>query len=244
MVRLSVNVNKIATLRNSRGGQIPDVLACARAIESYGADGITVHPRPDERHIRRSDVYALKEIILGEFNVEGYPSEHFLQMMEEVKPTQVTLVPDPPNVLTSNTGWDCKTNISFLSEVVARLKSIPVRVSIFINADPQQVEWAARTGAHAVELYTEPYAAAWARSPEEGRKALEPYKETALKAREFGLFVHAGHDLNLHNLSYLAAHLPGLREVSIGHALISDALWYGLQNTVAMYKRCLSTIAP
>lgn len=239
MVRLSVNVNKIATLRNARGGNIPDVVAFATAIETFGADGITVHPRPDERHIRRKDVYDLKQVLSKEFNIEGYPSEDFLRLMEEVKPTQVTLVPDPPDVLTSNTGWDCRAHHVFLKDVVSRLKSIPVRVSIFLNAEPEQVEWAALTGTDAVELYTEPYASAWERHDEEGKKALEPYITTARKAVEAGLQVHAGHDLNLKNLRYLAENLPGLVEVSIGHALIADALWYGMQNTVAMYKRCL-----
>lgn len=241
MVRLSVNVNKIATLRNARGGKTPDVLAFTTAIESFGADGITVHPRPDERHIRRQDVYDLKRLLTKEFNIEGYPSEDFLSLMETVKPTQVTLVPDPPDVLTSNTGWDCRTHHLFLRDIVRRLKAIPVRVSIFLNADPDQLEWAVLTGTDAVELYTEPYASAWEHSEEEGKKALEPYIATAQKVVEAGLQVHAGHDLNLKNLRYLAENLPGLTEVSIGHALISDALWYGMQNTVAMYKRCLLT---
>ncbi|MCS6979700.1 MAG: pyridoxine 5'-phosphate synthase [Flavobacteriales bacterium] len=239
MVRLSVNINKIATLRNARGGRIPDVVAHALAIEDFGADGITVHPRPDERHIKRQDVYDLRQVLRKEFNVEGYPSENFLKMMEEVKPTQVTLVPDPPHVLTSNTGWNCRTHQDFLKDVVARLKSIPLRVSLFLNPEPDQVEWAQKTGADAVELYTEPYASAWNLGENSGKKALEIYETTARLAAEAGLQVHAGHDLNLQNLSWLAHRIPGLTEVSIGHALIADALWYGLQNTVALYKRCL-----
>jgi len=239
MIRLSVNINKIATLRNARGGNIPDVIQCAQSIENFGADGITVHPRPDERHIRKTDVYKLKEVLNTEFNIEGYPTENFLKMMHDVKPTQVTLVPDPPDALTSQSGWDCKTHLSFLQEVVEYLKKIPVRVSIFLNAEPEQVFYAALTGADAVELYTEPYAKAWEQSEKSKQQVFTLYQETAKAALEKKLHVHAGHDLNLKNLSYLAKNLPGLVEVSIGHALISDSLWYGLQNTIGMYKRCL-----
>ncbi len=234
---LSVNINKIATLRNARGGTNPDVALAARRIQEFGADGITVHPRPDERHIRRSDVAELKQVIYTEFNIEGYPSPDFIRLVCTVKPEQVTLVPDPPDVLTSNNGWDCKRYEDFLREVVSELKKEGIRVSLFLNPEQAQAEFAARTGADRVELYTEAYASLYFHGREQ---AVKPYVETALAAREAGLGVNAGHDLDLNNLRFLKKNIPFLAEVSIGHALISDALYYGLQNTVGMYKRQLS----
>jgi pyridoxine 5-phosphate synthase len=234
MTKLSVNINKIATLRNARGGNVPDVIEAARRIERYGADGITVHPRPDERHIRRSDVYRLKEAVTTEFNIEGYPSDDFMTMVLEVKPQQVTLVPDPPEAITSNTGWDVEKHGAFLKQVVQRLKSAGIRVSIFLDPIPGRVALAAATGADRIELYTESYAVGYPHNPEE---AVRPFTETALEAQQFGLGLNAGHDLSAENLRYFATHVPGLLEVSIGHALISDALYWGLENTVGIYKR-------
>jgi len=237
MVKLSVNINKIATIRNARGANTPDVIKAALDIEQFGADGITVHPRPDERHIRKSDVYGLKPLLKTEFNIEGYPSPDFLQMIKEVKPAQVTLVPDPPHVLTSNAGWDCLKFGDFLKEIISTIKEESgARVSIFLNPEPEQVQAAKETGTDRIELYTEAYAKAYPENPE---KAIAPYIETAKKAVELGLGVNAGHDLSLENLEYFAKNVPGLLEVSIGHALISDALYFGLQNTVMMYKRKL-----
>lgn len=237
MVKLSVNINKIATIRNARGANTPDVIKAALDIEQFGADGITVHPRPDERHIRKSDVYSLKPLLKTEFNIEGYPSPDFLQMIKEVKPAQVTLVPDPPHVLTSNAGWDCLKFGDFLKEIISTIKEESgARVSIFLNPEPEQVQAAKETGADRIELYTEAYAKEYPENPE---KAITPYIETAKKAVELGLGVNAGHDLSLENLEYFAKNVPGLLEVSIGHALISDALYFGLQNTVMMYKRKL-----
>lgn len=237
MVKLSVNINKIATIRNARGANTPDVIKAALDIEQFGADGITVHPRPDERHIRKSDVYGLKPLLKTEFNIEGYPSPDFLQMIKEVKPAQVTLVPDPPHVLTSNAGWDCLKFGDFLKEIISTIKEESgARVSIFLNPEPEQVQAAKETGTDRIELYTEAYAKAYPENPE---KAIAPYIETAKKAVELGLGVNAGHDLSLENLEYFAKNIPGLLEVSIGHALISDALYFGLQNTVMMYKRKL-----
>ncbi len=236
MTKLSVNVNKIATLRNARGGNVPDVVQTALAIESFGADGITVHPRPDERHIRFSDVFALKEVIKTEFNVEGYPSPAFLQLVNEVRPHQVTLVPDPPDVLTSNAGWDTYRHGKFLKEIITTLKNQGMRVSLFIDPSIEMMEYTALTGADRVELYTEAYAARYANDPHE---AIRPYIETANKAIELGLGVNAGHDLSLENLSFFHRMIPGLIEVSIGHALISDALYFGLSKTIQLYKECL-----
>jgi len=232
MTRLSVNINKIATLRNARGGNVPDVIAAAINIERYGAQGITVHPRPDERHIRRSDVYELKKVVATEFNIEGYPSEDFIRMVVEVKPHQVTLVPDPPDALTSNAGWDTIRNQKFLAEVVSRFHEAGIRTSLFIETDPEMIFKAAETGTDRVELYTEPYAANYATDRE---KAIKPFVEAARAAAEAKLGLNAGHDLNLDNLRYFAQNIPGLLEVSIGHALISDALYLGLENTVQMY---------
>ena len=234
--KLSVNVNKIATLRNARGGNNPDVIKVAPDCELFGADGITVHPRPDERHIRYDDVRKLSEVVTTEFNIEGYPSESFLKLVEEVKPAQVTLVPDPPDVLTSNNGWDTKANFSMLQDVVARLKSGGMRVSLFLNPDSNMVENAALCGADRIELYTEHYAVLFPKDPE---KAIKPYVKTAETAMQAGLGINAGHDLDLHNLHYLRTHLPGLLEVSIGHALVCDALYYGLRDTIGMYKNNL-----
>jgi pyridoxine 5-phosphate synthase len=232
MTRLSVNINKIATLRNARGGHMPDVIEAAKNIERYGAQGITVHPRPDERHIRRSDVYELKKVVTTEFNIEGYPSEDFIKMVLEVKPHQVTLVPDPPEALTSNAGWDTIKHEAFLKEVVGRFHEAGIRTSLFIETDPEMIFRAAKTGTDRVELYTEPYAANYSADRE---TAIKPFVEAAKAAAEVKLGLNAGHDLNLDNLRYFKDNIPGLLEVSIGHALISDALYLGLENTVQMY---------
>jgi len=234
MVQLSVNVNKVATLRNARGGQIPNVVEFALKAEQFGANGITVHPRPDQRHIRISDVLELAAAIHSEFNIEGYPSADYLNLLRQVRPAQATLVPDPPNVLTSNAGWNVFEHLQFLSEVVAELKSYACRVSIFMDPIPEAMEAVARTGAHRIELYTEAYAAQFPKNP---KQALNPYIQTALAARDVGLGINAGHDLNLQNLGYLVQHLPDLQEVSIGHALVADCLDFGLKNTIGMYRR-------
>jgi pyridoxine 5-phosphate synthase len=234
MTRLSVNINKIATLRNARGGNVPDLLKAAADIERFGAQGITVHPRPDERHVRRSDVYALKKIVQTEFNIEGYPSEDFLKLIDEVRPHQATLVPDPPGVLTSNAGWDTIKHQKFLSEVIARIKKMNVRISVFIAADQEMISHAATTGTHRIELYTESYAKNYSANK---NAAIAPFVSAAQRANEVGLGINAGHDLSLENLAYFVKNIDGLQEVSIGHALISDALYYGLENAVQMYIR-------
>jgi pyridoxine 5-phosphate synthase len=234
--RLSININKIATLRNARGGNLPDLVKAAIDIERFGSEGITVHPRPDERHIRYEDVYNLKPVVKTEFNIEGYPNERFLDLVMDVVPEQVTLVPDPPGVLTSNAGWDAKENKSFLIEVIGSLKEKGIRTSIFMDIDLKQIGYAAETGADRIELYTESYAANYSKNRE---KAIASYVLAAEKAGELGLGVNAGHDLNLDNLNYFYKNIPGLLEVSIGHALISDALYLGLENTVQLYLRCL-----
>ncbi len=236
MTKLSVNINKIATLRNSRGGNNPDVIKAALDIERFGAQGITVHPRPDERHIRFSDVRELAPLLSTEFNIEGFPSEHFCRLVEEVRPTQVTLVPDDPGQITSNHGWDTKKNLSQLTEIVERFQASGIRTSIFIDAVPEMAEYAAKTGTNRVELYTEPYATDYPASPE---KAVEPFVSTARVCKELGLGLNAGHDLSLENLTYFASRIPFLDEVSIGHALICDALYIGLQETVRRYRECL-----
>jgi pyridoxine 5-phosphate synthase len=236
MTRLSVNINKIATLRNSRGGNIPDVLKTAVNCQQYGAEGITVHPRPDERHIRYQDVRDLKSLVTTEFNIEGYPSEGFLQLVYEVTPDQVTLVPDPPGALTSSEGWDTIKNRVFLRQVVANLKSKGIRTSVFTGTRKDFIAAAAETGTDRIELYTEPYATGY---PTDREKAIEPFIKAAIAAKEAGLGINAGHDLNLENLKYFSDHIPGLLEVSIGHALIADALYYGLENTIQMYRRRL-----
>ena len=234
MTRLSVNVNKLATLRNARGADNPDVVSWAQAIERYGAHGITVHPRPDERHIRLADVRALKAVLTTEFNIEGYPSEDFIALVSEVRPAQVTLVPDPPGVLTSNAGWDARGKKAFLQGVLARFKAEGIRTSLFLGTDPEQVACAAETGTDRVELYTEPYAAHY---HVDRSAAVAPFTRAAEKAKELGLGLNAGHDLDLSNLAFFKANVPGLLEVSIGHALICDALRYGMENTVALYLR-------
>ncbi|HBG70315.1 MAG: pyridoxine 5'-phosphate synthase [Bacteroidetes bacterium GWF2_43_63] len=236
MTRLSVNINKIATLRNARGGNVPDVLQVAVDCERFGAQGITVHPRPDERHIRYADVYALKPLVTTEFNIEGYPSADFLKLVLDVVPDQVTLVPDPPDALTSNAGWLVKENMDFLKKVIADFHSKGIRVSIFVDTDTENILAAAETGTDRLELYTEPYATHF---PQDKQKAIASFIEAARAAGKAGLGLNAGHDLNLHNLRFFAENIPGLLEVSIGHALISDALYFGLENTVQMYLRQL-----
>jgi len=236
MTRLSVNINKIATLRNARGGNIPDLVKTAIDCERFGAQGITVHPRPDERHIRRQDVFDLRPIVTTEFNIEGYPSRSFIDLVTSVKPQQVTLVPDPPDALTSNAGWDTVTNESFLKDVIAEFKAHGIRVSVFIETDSKMIENAARTGTDRVELYTESYARLF---PADHEKAIKPFVEAAKVAIQAGLGLNAGHDLNLDNLKFFAQHIPGLLEVSIGHALISDALYFGLENTIRLYRNQL-----
>jgi pyridoxine 5-phosphate synthase len=236
--KLSVNVNKIATIRNARGGNNPNVLQVALDCERFGAQGITVHPRPDERHIRYSDVIQLAQHVNTEFNIEGYPSEDFLQLIETVKPHQVTLVPDPPDAITSNAGWDTITHQEYLKQIIARIKKTGARVSIFLNPNPELIPSAKATGTDRIELYTEAYATQFHHNPEQ---ALQPYINTAKAAVNMGLGVNAGHDLDLHNLNYMAKNLPGLLEVSIGHALVCDALYLGLQNTIQMYLRALNT---
>ena len=236
MTKLSVNINKVATLRNARGGNVPDVLKVAQDCESFGADGITVHPRPDERHIRRSDVYALRPLLRTEFNIEGYPSRDFIDLVLQVKPHQVTLVPDSPTQLTSNAGWDTKANFNFLSEVLDLFNNAGIRTSVFVSTDAEMIEYAAKAGTDRVELYTEPYASAYAKGRE---AAVAPFVEAAQVARRLGLGLNAGHDLSLENLTYFHQNIPWLDEVSIGHALICDALYLGLQRTIQEYKNCL-----
>ena len=238
MAKLSVNINKVATLRNARGGDNPDVLQAALDCELYGAQGITVHPRPDERHIRRSDVFELAQTIRTELNIEGYPSEEFMDMVCRVRPTQVTLVPDSPEQLTSNAGWDTKRNEHFLTEIVSELKKVGIRSSIFIDSDCSMADYARRAGADRVEFYTEPYAAGYANNR---HSAITPYVECARHCRTLGLGINAGHDLSLENLHFFAQQLPALDEVSIGHALICDALRMGLQPTIQHYLNCLQT---
>ncbi len=240
MTRLSVNINKVATLRNSRGGNVPDVIQVAKDCERYGAQGITVHPRPDERHIRYADVYDLKEVVTTEFNIEGYPSEDFIKMVIAVKADQVTLVPDPPDALTSNAGWDAKKNFSFLKEAVKAFKDKGIRTSVFMDCDEEQIEWVAKTGCDRIELYTEAYATNYSKNKE---KAILPYQKAAEKAFQLGLGLNAGHDLSLNNLEYFAKNIKGLLEVSIGHALIADALYFGLENTIQLYLRQLRNAA-
>ena len=236
MTKLSVNVNKIATLRNARGGNIPNVLKVTLDCESFGAEGITVHPRPDERHIRYADVYELRPAVSTEFNIEGYPSEKFLDLVLKVKPDQVTLVPDAENVTTSHAGWDTRAHFDFLAEIIDRCKAANIRTSIFVEPDLEMVEYAAKTGTDRIELYTEPYAAHYAQDRE---AAVAPFVKAAEHARSLGLGVNAGHDLNLENLRFLHERIPFLSEVSIGHCLICDALYLGLKETIRQYKECL-----
>jgi len=234
MTRLSVNINKIATLRNARGGKLPDVIKAAINCQDYGAQGITVHPRPDERHIRYQDVIDIKPFITTEFNIEGYPNRKFLDLVLSILPDQVTLVPDLPDVITSNAGWDTIKHKLFLKEVISEIKKKGIRVSIFVDTNPEHIDHAKDTGTDRIELYTEPYAAQYHMNRD---KAIKPYIEAANLALKSGLELNAGHDLNLDNLRFLYKNLPGLKEVSIGHALISDALYYGLENTIQMYLR-------
>lgn len=236
MTRLSVNINKLATLRNARGGNNPDVVRTALEIERFGAQGITVHPRPDERHVRRSDVRELAKVLTTEFNIEGYPNAEFIALVLEVRPGQVTLVPDPPGVLTSNAGWDARSDKAMLKDVVARFKSAGIRTSLFMGTDAEQIMHAADTGADRIELYTEPFAQQF---PVDRAAAVAPFTQAAIRAAEFGLGLNAGHDLDRENLAYFDKNVPGLQEVSIGHALICDALIFGLENTVQLYLRCL-----
>ncbi|NLK47351.1 MAG: pyridoxine 5'-phosphate synthase [Bacteroidales bacterium] len=233
MTKLSVNINKIATIRNARGGNIPDVLQVAVDCERFGAQGITVHPRPDERHIRYQDVLDLRPLITTEFNIEGYPTDRFISLVKSVKPHQVTLVPDPPEALTSNAGWDAIKHQDFLREVIAEFKQAGIRVSVFIDTDCKNIEAAAKTGTDRVELYTEPYAVGYLVNKE---KAIAPFIKAAQCVKDIGLGLNAGHDLSLINLKYLSDNIPWIDEVSIGHALISDALYYGLEETIKKYK--------
>lgn len=237
MTRLSVNINKVATLRNARGENNPDVVAFALHCEKVGAQGITVHPRPDERHITRQDVRDLKKVLTTEFNMEGYPSEDFLRLAEENRPAQATLVPDKPDQLTSSAGWDIKANKDFLRPIVKRLQDAGIRVSIFIAADTEQVRAAKEIGADRVELYTKPYADGYAADRE---KSIRPFLEASSEAKSLGIGMNAGHDLNLENLEYFHKRMPHLQEVSIGHALISDALYMGIDETIRRYLRCLA----
>lgn len=237
MTSLSVNINKIATLRNARGGNIPDLIRVALDCETFGAQGITVHPRPDERHIRYSDVYALKPILSTEFNIEGNPIDKFIEVVISVLPAQVTLVPDAHDAITSNAGWDTKANKSYLQDIIGKFKSYGIRTSIFVDADEEMIFHAQETGTDRVELYTESYATHYEINQ---KKAIEPFIRAAKAAGDVGLGLNAGHDLNLDNLKYFAENIPGLLEVSIGHALISDALYFGLNNTIQMYRRLLN----
>lgn len=236
MIRFSVNINKFATLRNARGGNNPDVIEAAINCERFGAQGITVHPRPDERHIRYDDVLKLKDVVKTEFNIEGYPDDRYLKLIERVKPAQATLVPDGPDVITSNAGWNTIQHKTFLQEIISTLKKSGARVSIFIDPSPQMAEGAAAIGADRIELYTEPYAREFKLNKE---IAIKPYIETALTAHRLGLGINAGHDLSLENLHYFAQNMPHLDEVSIGHAVVCDALYLGLENTIQVYLRQL-----
>ena len=236
MTNLSVNINKIATLRNARGENVPDLLKVAADCEAFGADGITVHPRPDERHIRRDDVYRLRPLVKTEFNIEGYPSPEFIDLVLKVKPEQVTLVPDAPDALTSSAGWNVGANMDFLTSVVDRLREAGIRSSIFVGTETDNIQLAARTGADRVELYTKPYADLYPKDPE---AAVAPFVEAAQAAFSAGLGVNTGHDLSLVNLEFFHRHIPRLSEVSIGHALICDALYLGLEETIRRYKDCL-----
>ena len=236
MTNLSVNINKVATIRNARGGNMPDILKVAQDCENFGAQGITVHPRPDERHIKDSDVYGLKPLIRTEFNIEGYPCNNFIDLVLKVKPTQVTLVPDAPDAITSNAGWDVKTHFDQLSELVDTFTAQGIRTSIFVGTDLANIELAAKTGTDRIELYTEPYATNYPANKEE---AVAPFVAAAQLAKNLGMGVNAGHDLSLENLAWFSQNIPWLEEVSIGHALICDALYHGLQETISLYKACL-----
>ncbi|MPQ45854.1 pyridoxine 5'-phosphate synthase [Marinifilum sp. N1E240] len=236
MTRLSVNINKIATLRNARGGNTPNVCEAAVNCERFGAEGITIHPRPDERHIRYQDVIDLNPLVSTEFNIEGYPSKDFIDMVIDIKPDQVTLVPDPPEAITSNAGWDTVKNKDFLIEVISKFKAEGIRTSIFVDTDLANIEGAVATGTDRIELYTEPYATNY---PINKQEAIRPFVIAAQRASELGLEINAGHDLSLENLNFFYKNIPNLAEVSIGHALISDSLYFGLENTIQMYRKCL-----
>jgi pyridoxine 5-phosphate synthase len=236
MTKLSVNINKIATLRNARGGNLPIVVKVAMDCERFGAEGITVHPRPDERHIRYQDVRDLRPVVTTEFNIEGYPSKEFIDLVLSVKPAQATLVPDPPGVLTSNAGWDTIKNEHFLREVIGEFKKNGIRTSVFIETDEKMIRNAVKTGTDRVELYTESYAKNF---PVNREVAIRPFVDAATIATECGLGLNAGHDLNLENLKYFHQNIPGLLEVSIGHALICDSIYFGLENTIQLYLRQL-----
>lgn len=238
MTQLSVNINKIATLRNARGGDVPNLLQVALDCERFGAQGITIHPRPDERHIKYVDVQELKANIVTEFNIEGYPNDRFNELVLANSPAQVTLVPDPPEAITSNAGWDVLKNLDFLKQTVAVFKKKGIRVSLFLDTDSRQIEAASKTGADRIELYTEAYATNF---PLDKSKAIAPYIKAAKLAEELGLGLNAGHDLNLKNLAYFCQSIPTLKEVSIGHALISDALYLGLEKTIAAYLNAVQT---
>jgi pyridoxine 5-phosphate synthase len=238
MTKLSVNINKVATIRNSRGGNIPDVVQVAIDCQLFGAEGITVHPRPDERHIRYADVIDLQSKITTEFNIEGNPSPEFISLIRKIRPTQVTLVPDAHDVLTSDAGWDTLEHRDFLTEVVNEFQSMGVRTSLFVDTNLEMIKMASKIGADRIELYTGPYAEEFKANKE---KAVTPYVEAATMAKNLGLGVNAGHDLNLENLNYLYLNIPWLKEVSIGHSLISDALYMGLEKTIKAYKNCLNT---
>lgn len=237
MTKLSVNINKIATIRNARGGELPSVTEAAIRLQEFGAQGITIHPRPDQRHITRKDVYDLKPIVYTEFNIEGNPHRPFIDMVLEVKPEQVTLVPDADDALTSNAGWDCQKNMDFLKSVIVEFKNAGIRTSIFLDPNPEMVKFAAETGTDRIELYTEAYAKQY---PEDKVAAIKPYFETAVEAAKYDLGINAGHDLSLENLKYFGDHIPNLLEVSIGHALISEALYLGMENTVQAYLKRLA----
>ena len=233
MTRLSVNVNKIATLRNARGGNVPDLLEFAKKCEEFGADGITIHPRPDERHIRYKDVFDLKEIVTTELNIEGYPDKRFIALIAQIKPEQVTLVPDAPNVLTSDSGWDTLKNKAFLTEVVQEIKSYGCRLSLFMNTDLEHIAYCSEIGADQIELYTGPYASAYDQNKNE---AIKDFVSSAKYAQLLNIDVNAGHDLSLKNLKFFREKISFLKEVSIGHALISDALYLGIEQTIKQYK--------
>jgi pyridoxine 5-phosphate synthase len=237
LTKLSVNINKVATLRNARGGNMPDLLKFAVDCERFGAQGITVHPRPDERHIRYSDLKPLRENVATELNIEGYPSEEFVNLVLQIKPHQVTLVPDAPDAITSNAGWDTQKNEIFLRDIILPLKNAGIRTSIFIDTEPLNMVFALKTGTDCVELYTEAYATHY---KSDRNRAIEPYVKAAEMAHSLGLKINAGHDLNLENLKFFKSQIAHLDEVSIGHALISDALYYGIENTIQMYLKQLN----
>lgn len=239
MTRLSVNINKFATLRNARGGNNPDLVESAVDCEHFGAQGITVHPRPDERHIRYDDVLALSEVVTTEFNIEGYPDKRYMELVHKVKPTQATLVPDAPDVLTSNAGWDTMKHRSMLVDRIAELKESGVRTSIFVDPNEKMVEGAAETGTNRIELYTESYASDFYKNKE---VAIRPFKLAAARALALGIEINAGHDLDRHNLAYFISEIPEAEEVSIGHALICDAIYLGLENTIQLYLKCLKQV--